>query len=372
MAWLVHQPSFIRLLMVELWLSFIYAGYNGAMVVHLTEIVPVAVRTAGFSLAYSLATTIGGSTPAIVTYLIHETGNRAMPVHGCQCRGDCLFQCVFSRPRNADITRESTCVNDRRPGPLAFILGIILRIGSSRRRPQARADDPAARRRRAHRSLRRRRKRPARVPSGTGKEHHRSGRLESREGDPDASGLCEAAGRALRARTQQVVCGHRDGWRSEDTRWDHARGPATRPTCRSCGCDRLRPRSKYLYVGSGGGDANKESGDLTVFSAATGAQVAAIVTDAHAGGSIVGKHGRHLYVLVPEKAEVVVLDRKTHARAAKWTIPGIQKNVALDLDEKNHRLFLVCAPLRALSCSMRIRAPWRVHPDRGDARRPFL
>jgi hypothetical protein len=29
--------------------------------------------------AYSLATTIGGSTPVIVTYLIHETGNRAMP-----------------------------------------------------------------------------------------------------------------------------------------------------------------------------------------------------------------------------------------------------------------------------------------------------
>jgi len=52
---------------VELWLSFIYAGYNGAMVVHLTEIVPAAVRTAGFSVAYSLATTIGGSTPAIVT-----------------------------------------------------------------------------------------------------------------------------------------------------------------------------------------------------------------------------------------------------------------------------------------------------------------
>jgi MFS family permease len=79
MAWLVDQPSFVKLLIVELWLSFLYAGYNGAMVVHLTEIVPIAVRTAGFSLSYSLATTIGGSTPAIVTYLIHETGNRAMP-----------------------------------------------------------------------------------------------------------------------------------------------------------------------------------------------------------------------------------------------------------------------------------------------------
>lgn len=79
MAWLIDAPSFNRLLMVELWLSFLYASYNGAMVVYLTEIVPVAVRTAGFSLAYSLATTVGGSTPVIVTYLIHSTGNRAMP-----------------------------------------------------------------------------------------------------------------------------------------------------------------------------------------------------------------------------------------------------------------------------------------------------
>jgi MHS family citrate/tricarballylate:H+ symporter-like MFS transporter len=79
MAWLIDAPSFTRLLIVELWLSFIYASYNGAMVVYLTEIVPVEVRTAGFSLAYSLATTVGGSTPVIVTYLIHATGNRAMP-----------------------------------------------------------------------------------------------------------------------------------------------------------------------------------------------------------------------------------------------------------------------------------------------------
>ena len=79
MMWLAVAPSFERLLMVALWLSFLFAGYNGAMVVHLTEIVPAAVRTAGFSLAYSLATTIGGSTPAIVTSLIHATGNRAMP-----------------------------------------------------------------------------------------------------------------------------------------------------------------------------------------------------------------------------------------------------------------------------------------------------
>jgi metabolite-proton symporter len=80
MLWLVHEPSFTRLLAVELWLSFIFGSYNGAMVVFLTEIMPIDVRTSGFSLAYSLATAIfGGFTPAICTYLIHVTGNRAIP-----------------------------------------------------------------------------------------------------------------------------------------------------------------------------------------------------------------------------------------------------------------------------------------------------
>ena len=38
------------------------------------------VRTAGFSLVHSGATAIfGGFTPAISTYLIHATGNRAIP-----------------------------------------------------------------------------------------------------------------------------------------------------------------------------------------------------------------------------------------------------------------------------------------------------
>jgi MFS family permease len=80
LSWLVSAPSFTRLLLVELWLSFIYGSYNGALVVYLTEIMPIEVKTAGFSLAYSLATALfGGFTPAISTYLIHVTSNRAMP-----------------------------------------------------------------------------------------------------------------------------------------------------------------------------------------------------------------------------------------------------------------------------------------------------
>ena len=80
LAWLVVAPTVARMLMVELWLSFLYGSYNGAMVVALTEVVPASVRTAGFSLAYSLATALfGGFTPAVSTWLIKATGDKAAP-----------------------------------------------------------------------------------------------------------------------------------------------------------------------------------------------------------------------------------------------------------------------------------------------------
>jgi len=65
---------------VALWFSMIFGGYNGSMVALLTEIMPAKIRASGFSLAFSLAAGIfGGFTPAVATYLIHVTGNRAMP-----------------------------------------------------------------------------------------------------------------------------------------------------------------------------------------------------------------------------------------------------------------------------------------------------
>jgi metabolite-proton symporter len=80
LMWLVSMPSFSRLLVSALWLSMIFGSYNGAMVVFLTEIMPADVRVSGFSFSYSLATGIfGGFTPAVSTWLIHQTGNAAMP-----------------------------------------------------------------------------------------------------------------------------------------------------------------------------------------------------------------------------------------------------------------------------------------------------
>ena len=79
LLWLVSAPTFGRFLAVELWLSFMLGGWHGPVGVFLTEIMPPEVRTSGVALAISLATIFGGFTPAACTYLIHTTGNRAIP-----------------------------------------------------------------------------------------------------------------------------------------------------------------------------------------------------------------------------------------------------------------------------------------------------
>jgi MHS family citrate/tricarballylate:H+ symporter-like MFS transporter len=80
LAWLAKAPSFGLMLGVLSWLSLSFGMYNGAMGVALTEVMPVRVRVVGFSLAYSLATAVfGGFTPAVSTWLIQTSGNKAAP-----------------------------------------------------------------------------------------------------------------------------------------------------------------------------------------------------------------------------------------------------------------------------------------------------
>jgi MFS family permease len=82
MHWLVASPTFGELLVTELWISMLFGLYNGSMIPRLTEIVQPKVRTAAFALAFSLATAVfGGFTPAVGTWLIHETGNKAAPAY---------------------------------------------------------------------------------------------------------------------------------------------------------------------------------------------------------------------------------------------------------------------------------------------------
>ncbi len=80
MLWLAQAPSFGRLLAVELFFSFVFGSYNGALVAYLTEIMPLHLRASGFSLAFSGAAALfGGFTPTIAHLLVQATGNKAAP-----------------------------------------------------------------------------------------------------------------------------------------------------------------------------------------------------------------------------------------------------------------------------------------------------
>jgi MHS family citrate/tricarballylate:H+ symporter-like MFS transporter len=90
LKWLVLDPTFGKMLMVELLFSFYFGVYNGAMVAALSELVPKHVRATCFSLAFSLAAALfGTATPLVSTWLIDATGDKASPGYWLMAAGLC-------------------------------------------------------------------------------------------------------------------------------------------------------------------------------------------------------------------------------------------------------------------------------------------
>ena len=78
--WLVADPSFGKMLAVEMMFSFYFGVYSGTMLGALVEIVPAHVRTTCFSLAFALAAALFGTfTPFASTLLIDMTHDKASP-----------------------------------------------------------------------------------------------------------------------------------------------------------------------------------------------------------------------------------------------------------------------------------------------------
>jgi MHS family citrate/tricarballylate:H+ symporter-like MFS transporter len=84
--WLVADPTFGKLLAVQLMFSFYFGVYSGAMLGALVEVVPAHVRTTCFSLAFALAAALFGTfTPFAATKLIDMTGDKASPGFWLMC-----------------------------------------------------------------------------------------------------------------------------------------------------------------------------------------------------------------------------------------------------------------------------------------------
>jgi DNA-binding beta-propeller fold protein YncE len=97
---------------------------------------------------------------------------------------------------------------------------------------------------------------------------------------------------------------------------------------------RFDAEKKHLYVGYG-------SGALAVMNE-DGAKVAEIKLDAHPESFQLEKNGPRLFVNLPQSRKVAIVDRTTASVIAKWGTDRAFSNYPMALDEKNHRLFIVC------------------------------
>jgi MHS family proline/betaine transporter-like MFS transporter len=80
LVWLNADPSFARLLGLQVALGVVSAAYLGAMPAMLAELFPVRLRSTGLSVSYALGVAVfGGLAPFAHAWLIMRTGNPAAP-----------------------------------------------------------------------------------------------------------------------------------------------------------------------------------------------------------------------------------------------------------------------------------------------------
>jgi DNA-binding beta-propeller fold protein YncE len=103
------------------------------------------------------------------------------------------------------------------------------------------------------------------------------------------------------------------------------------------------PAAKYMYVVNGGREAKTPYSFISVLDLSASKKVRDIKVDSDRVEAVVlEKSGPRLFCNITGTNTVGVMDRSKAALQKEWKLPaGVQQNVALALDEKNHRLFVV-------------------------------
>ncbi|HVS88498.1 MAG TPA: YncE family protein [Candidatus Acidoferrum sp.] len=103
------------------------------------------------------------------------------------------------------------------------------------------------------------------------------------------------------------------------------------------------PVTKYLYVDNGGGDVHETYSMLSVVDTTIGKKLADMKIDGDTLEAMtLEKSSPRLYVNNRPKNQVEVVDREKRTVVASWPITKCKANVAIALDEANHRLFVAC------------------------------
>lgn len=103
------------------------------------------------------------------------------------------------------------------------------------------------------------------------------------------------------------------------------------------------PATKCLYIDNGGGDAHQTYSMISIVDTTEGKKVGDIKVDGETIEAMaLETSSPKLYVNNKTKNQVEVVDREKRAVIGSWPITQGKVNVAMALDEANHRLFVAC------------------------------
>jgi len=112
------------------------------------------------------------------------------------------------------------------------------------------------------------------------------------------------------------------------------------PDADSMGYD---PATGYLYVDNGGGDAGETYSMFSVIDTTRGTKVADIKIDGDTLEAMaLETSSPRIYVNNRAKNEIALVNRQTRSLIESWAVTMGKVNVAMALDEANHRLFVGC------------------------------
>jgi len=103
------------------------------------------------------------------------------------------------------------------------------------------------------------------------------------------------------------------------------------------------PATKLLYIDNGGGDVHETYSMISVVDTTAGKKVADMRVDGDTLEAMrLEESSPKIYVNNKAKSQVEVIDRNKREIVASWPVTKGKTNVAMALDEVNHRLFVAC------------------------------
>jgi DNA-binding beta-propeller fold protein YncE len=103
------------------------------------------------------------------------------------------------------------------------------------------------------------------------------------------------------------------------------------------------PKTRYLYIDNGGGDAHQTYSMLSIVDTTAGKKVADVKVDGDTlEAMVLDKGTQRIFLNNKAKSQVDVIDRDKRTLIISWPITKAKTNVAMAYDEANHRLFVAC------------------------------